>query len=140
MEGPVVAGSDPGRVSAQKLPPERTDGEVSEREEAGGGEPGKAYLEYCKAMETANIDALRNLVIAERAKDLDRPEMKEMLPMMKELRAKEIKITGGTGDASSAWLQVTGKETGGTASTGEVEMKLEGGKWKVVKESWKSKM
>jgi hypothetical protein len=105
---------------------------------ADGGEPGKAYLAYTKAFAAGDIPALKKMVSAERAKKLDDPQMKEMLPMMQALEPKDIKILGGTMTSKEATLNVEGKAEGAASKqTGEVHMVLEDKTWKVEKESWK---
>ena len=108
---------------------------------ADGGAPGKAYMEYCKAITAGNMDALRKLVSADRAKQMDDPEFKKMFPMIQSMQAKDIKITGGTMTGNAATLNVTGKDSmGGGVSTGTIDMVMEDNQWKVKQDSWKSKM
>jgi hypothetical protein len=108
---------------------------------ADGGAPGKAYMEYCKAITAGNMDALRKLVSADRAKQMDDPEFKKMFPMIQSMQAKEIKITGGTMSGNTATLNATGKDSmGGGVSTGTIDMVMEDNQWKVKQDSWKSKM
>jgi hypothetical protein len=105
---------------------------------ADGGEPGKAYMAYTKAFASGDIPALKKMVAAERAKQLDDPQMKEMLPMMQALQPKDIKITGGTMTSKEATLNAEGKAEGAAEKqTGTIHMILEDKTWKVEKESWK---
>jgi hypothetical protein len=103
---------------------------------AGGGDPGKAYESYRKAMAAADIPAIRKLVIPEMAKQTENPEFKEMLPMIQAMSPKKIKITGGSVDGDSATLLVQSLDEKNT--TGTITMKKDGGQWKMAKESWKS--
>ena len=108
---------------------------------ADGGEPGKAYLEYCKAMTDGNKDALKKLVSAERAKQMDSPDFEQMFPMIQSMMAKDIKVTGGTMTSKEANLTAEGKDgMSGQVSKGEIHMVLEDKHWKVEKDSWKSDM
>jgi hypothetical protein len=108
---------------------------------ADGGDPGKAYMAYTKAFASGDVAALKKMVSAERAKQLDDPQMKEMLPMMQALQPKDIKITGGTMTAKEATLNAEGKAEGAKdKQTGEIHMILEDKVWKVEKESWKGSM
>lgn len=108
---------------------------------AGGGEPGKAYMDYCKAIEKGDMVALRKLVSAERAKQMDSADFKKMFPMIQAMMAKDIKITGGSMTATDATLNATGKDSmGGGESTGTISMVLEDKQWKVKEDSWKSSM
>ena len=104
---------------------------------AGGGEPAKAYLVFDKAVTKGDMAAMKNGIAAEQRKSMDDPDFKKMLPLMQALRAKNVKITGGTIDGSTATLLATGKDESGTA-TGKITMVLEGGAWKVKNEEWKS--
>jgi hypothetical protein len=104
---------------------------------ADGGDIGKAYMAYNKAFAAGDVEALKKMVTAERARQLDDPKMKEMLPMMQSMMAKDIKITGGTMTSKEATLNVEGKDETGAKETGTVHMVLEDKVWKVEKESWK---
>jgi hypothetical protein len=78
---------------------------------ADGGEPGKAYTTYCKAMTSGDMKALKQLVSADRAKQMDDPDFEKMFPKIQSMMAK------------------------GTIST-----VLEDKQWKVEKDSWTSEM
>ena len=106
---------------------------------ADGGEPGKVYMEYLKAMKDGKMDELKKLVSAERAKQMDDPEFPKMFPMIQSMMAKDVKITGGTMTSKEANLTAEGKGAmmDGPAK-GEIHMVLEDKKWKVEKDSWKS--
>jgi hypothetical protein len=108
---------------------------------ADGGQPGKAYLEYCKAMKDGKMDALKKLVTSDRAKQMDDPEFAKMFPMIQSMMAKDIKVTGGTMTSKEANLTAEGKdEMTGAVAKGEIHMVLEDKQWKVEKDSWKSEM
>ena len=103
---------------------------------AGGGEPGKAYMTYTKAFASGDVAALKKMVTTDRAKQLDDPKIKEMLPMMQSMQAKDIKVNGGTMTSKEATLNVEGKDETGAKETGTVHMVLEDKLWKIEKESW----
>lgn len=106
---------------------------------ADGGEPGKAYVAYCKAMVSGDMNELKKLVSAERAKQMDDPEFQKMFPMIQAMMAKDIKITGGTMSANTATLNAEGTDSmGGAKAKGTISMVLEGKQWKVEKDSWTS--
>jgi len=106
-----------------------------------GGAPGKAYMEYCKAMKDGKMDALKKLVTSDRAKQMDDPEFAKMFPMIQSMMAKDIKVTGGTMTAKEANLTAEGKDSmAGGVTKGEIHMLLEDKQWKVEKDSWKSDM
>jgi hypothetical protein len=104
---------------------------------AGGGEPAKAYLAFDKAVVKGDMAAVKNGVSAEQRKSMDDPDFKKMFPLMQALRAKNVKITGGTIDGNTATLLATGKDDSGTTN-GKITMVLEGGAWKVQREEWSS--
>lgn len=106
---------------------------------ADGGAPGKAYLEYLKAIQSGNLDTLRKFVSSDRAQQMDDPEFKKMFPMIQAMQAKNIKITGGSIAGNQATLNAQGTSSlGGGTSIGSIDMVLEGNQWKVQKDSWKS--
>jgi hypothetical protein len=108
---------------------------------ADGGEPGKAYLEYCKAIKDGKMDMLKKLVSSERAKQMDSPDFKKMFPMIQAMMAKDIKVTGGTMTSKEANVTAEGKDTMmGGVTKGEIHMVLEDKQWKVEKDSWKSEV
>jgi hypothetical protein len=105
---------------------------------ANGGEPGAAYLAYVKALQRADIAGLHDGLSAERAKQLDTPEVSKMIPMIQAMEPTNIKIVSGSVDGNTATLIAKGKDGDGT-SDGTITMVNESGKWKVQKESWHSK-
>lgn len=106
---------------------------------AGGGEPGKVYMDYCKAIESGDMPALKKVVSAERAKQMDSPDFKKMFPMVQAMQAKDIKITGGTMTDKAATLTAEGTDRmDGAPSKGTINMVLEAKQWKVDKDSWES--
>jgi hypothetical protein len=103
----------------------------------GGGDPGKAYVAYILTVRAGNIPQILGAVSGARAKEAKPEDLKQMLPLIQAMLPKDIKITGGAVDGDHPTL--TGKEDGGT-STGTVDLVREGGRWKVEKENWKSKL
>ena len=105
---------------------------------AGGGDIGKAYLAFVKAMAAGNIKAVHNGASAERAKQMDEdPDFKKLFPMLQMMEPKNVKISGGAVNGDTATLSATGTSDG-DAATGTITMVREGGQWKVSKESWSS--
>ena len=104
---------------------------------AGGGDPAKAYFVFDKAVSKGDMAAVKNGVSAEQRKSMDDPDFKKMFPLMQAMRAKNVKITGGSIDGDTATLLATGKDDGGTTN-GTITMVKEGGAWKVQREEWKS--
>ncbi len=103
---------------------------------AGGGEPGKAYEAYRKAMSKGDLPAIRKVVIPEMAKQTESPDFKQMLPMVQAMQPKKIRITGGSVDGNDATLLVDSLDEKNTRAT--VAMRRDSGQWKVAKESWKT--
>lgn len=102
----------------------------------GGGDPGKTYMAYYKGIMTGDLEALKKLVAPEDAKQLDEPDAKKMMEMVKTMTPTNVKILGGVIDGKSATLEVEGVMEG-TKTTGTVKMRLEGTQWRLVKEKWK---
>src|SRR2546430_6299729 len=71
---------------------------------AGGGEPAKAYFAFDKAVRAGDMAAVRRGVSAEQEKEMSSEDFKKMFPLMQALRAKNVKITGGTIDGDTATL------------------------------------
>lgn len=108
---------------------------------AGGGEPGKAFLEYDKVLNAGDLEKLKTFMAPEQAKELSRPEAKEMLGMIKMMRASNIKIVKGFLNGDHATLIVEGKDNmSGGQTNGTVKMMKVNNRWLVEEENWKSKM
>ena len=105
----------------------------------GGGEPGKAYLEYDRAIRTGNIGALKKFAPSdEAAKELDTPDAKGMIEMMKGMRPTDVRITKGFISGDRATLLVEGRDVAsGDPVTATVSMVKSGARWKIENESWK---
>lgn len=104
---------------------------------ADGGEPGKAYMDYTKVLRAGNLAELRKRLTADRAKQLDDPDIKKMLPVIQAMQPETIKITGGAVDGDTATLLVLGTSKD-EKSTGKITMVKQGGRWKVEQESWET--
>jgi hypothetical protein len=105
---------------------------------ADGGDPGKVYAQYLKAMETDDFATLKKVMTAEEAKTIDLPDFKKMFPMMKSMHAKEIKIVSGMSDGKVAILEATGKDPSGKTSKGTLTFWMENKEWKVKDDAWAS--
>lgn len=104
---------------------------------AGGGEPGKVYLEQQKALKAKDLAGLKKVMSAQRVKEMADPKFKEMIDMIAEMAPTDVKILGGTQTGDTATLNATGKQ-GPETMKGEITLLKEGGAWKVDKESWKN--
>jgi len=113
--------------SGTKLPP-------------GGGDPGKAYMAFDKAVRAGNINDMKKFASKTRPlPDLKPEEIKEMMEFMKLMRATNVKVTGGFVSGDHATLTVEGQDPSDKKkSTGTIEMGLEDGAWKLLGEKWKS--
>lgn len=128
FKAPIVSGPDPNappEIKGKPLP-------------AGGGEPGKAYFAYLKVLKAGDVDKILASLVAERAKQTPKDQVKKMLPLIQEMVPKDIKYVSGGIDGDKATLNLTGTDHG-SKSTGTVDMVKEGGVWKVEKESWSTK-
>ncbi|HEX8154606.1 MAG TPA: hypothetical protein VF698_15845 [Thermoanaerobaculia bacterium] len=106
---------------------------------AGGGEPGAAYEKYRKAMKSGDLAALRKSLAAERVAQLDKPEFKEMLPMIQTMLPKTVKIVSGAIDGDTATLKAEAKDSDNEWTYGTITMVKEAGVWKLQKESWRNR-
>lgn len=104
-----------------------------------GGDPGKAFREYEKAIESGRLEELKKYLVPEQARKLDDPQAANMLGLMKMMRAKDVKIVKGLLQGNRAILTVEGKDP---VSNGKIEgtvrmLKLKD-RWVLEKESWTS--
>lgn len=106
----------------------------------GGGEPGAAYMAYDKAIASGDLNALVKFASDERMKkQMSDPKAKDMLEIMKSLRATGIKIVKGYISGDRATLHLEGKEPdGGAKIRGTVRMVKVKSQWCLEKESWKA--
>lgn len=105
---------------------------------AGGGEPGKAYEAYRKALLAGNIAGIKKTVAKDRAAEMNDPDFPKMLPLVQAMTPKTVKITAGSIDGETAILLTEGTDKG-EKSTGKVTLVKEAGAWKIANEEWKSK-
>src|SRR5262249_6408123 len=77
----------------------------------GGGEPGKAYLAFNKALAAGDIATLKKMAPKDEPMPPD-DEVKKMLPMMQAMAAKNIKILQGFQNGNAATLFVEGETMG----------------------------
>ncbi len=105
-----------------------------------------AYLAWVKAVKAKDLEAWKKVVPAEATKQIE-AQAKEMgkkpvdvLEFLGMMTPEENTITGLKVDGSKATLSVVGKTKGEPGTNyGTVEMILEGGSWKVGKQSWEAK-
>jgi hypothetical protein len=97
----------------------------------------KVYGDYMRAVQKEDLGALRKLFSKEQAKNLDDPDAKKMVKMVKMMSATDIKVLRVVEKGDTADLTVTGKQDG-NVQNGVVHMVKEGGAWKVQQEEWKN--
>lgn len=111
---------------------------------AGGGEPGKVYLAMHRATMASDVETMLKLATKERADQMrasrNDPEFPKMLEMIKAFEPAQVRVVSGRSDATRAELQIEGKESDGTAMSGEVKLVMEAGSWRIEKINTKSKM
>lgn len=119
-----------------KRPEPLPDAKTGKKLPAGGGEPGKAYMTYHKAVQNKDINTVRKLApAAEQDKNLTDKEINEILEFMAQLSPKNLKITEGYVKDKRAVLYLTGTVEG-EKQYGTAEMILKEGTWRVLKDSW----
>ncbi|MEN8164601.1 MAG: hypothetical protein ABFS37_10770 [Acidobacteriota bacterium] len=115
--------------------PFEPDAPVGDPLPADGGEPGKALLGWVNALHAGDIEALKTMVPAEMAGELDQEGAADDLEFMASMTPTDMKILGGSSDGETAVLQVEGMMDGETM-TGEVTLKEMEGKWMAVNFAW----
>jgi hypothetical protein len=106
---------------------------------AGGGEPGAAYLSWCKAVLAGDMGQLKALMPPEQAAMLDDPANRESfaedLEFMQMMTPTEVEILDGSSDGETAILHVTGVMEGETVR-GEITLTKMDGRWVTTGSSW----
>lgn len=98
-----------------------------------GGEPGKDYMTYLKALQKKDGATIRKM--AEVPAGTSDKDLKGQMEMMAAMTPADQKINSGTINKDTAVLKVTGKLEG-KKQYGTIEMKKKGGLWKITKEDW----
>lgn len=121
-------------VLQAKRPEPLPDAKTGTRLPTDGGEPGKAYLRYHKALLNRDIDTVRSLA-PEPDAPMTQEEMQKAIEFMSEFTPKDTAITEGYVREDRAVLYLTGT-LDNEKNYGTVEMIRKGGAWKIRKESW----
>jgi hypothetical protein len=95
----------------------------------------KVYADYLRAVQKEDLGALRKLFTKEQAKNLDDPDAKQMVKMVKKMSATDIQVLKVVEKGDTADLTVSGKQDG-NVQNGVVHMVKESGAWKVQREGW----
>lgn len=115
--------------------------ELGEPLPAGGGEPGKAYLEWVELLATGDLDLIRSKLPAEKLQEMDELQKEfelsdaEVLEFLTLFQPTDLKVRGGLVAGETAYLDVEGKSEGEPA-IGRIKMKLAEGRWVLRSESW----
>ncbi|PWT92531.1 MAG: hypothetical protein C5B54_03330, partial [Acidobacteria bacterium] len=104
----------------------------------GGGEPGKAYMDFDKAVQSGSIDGLKKFATNDQqVAMLEGPAGKKFVQMQQKMRPVNIKILSGSISGDHATLTVQGTNSATNASViGTVSMILIKSSWRVEKEEW----
>ncbi len=97
----------------------------------------KVYTAYLNAVQKEDLGALKKLFTKEQASQLDDPDAKKMVGMVKMMSATNIRVLKVSETGDGADLTVTGKQDNAVVH-GVVHMVKEGGAWKVQREEWKN--
>ena len=104
----------------------------------GGGEPGAAYLAMNKALHDGDFDAMLALMPPDRAAMMrearKEPDFAAQMALAQAMSPTRVEITGGRVHGDQAWVEFTAVEAG-SPRVGTAEMRREGGRWIMVKES-----
>jgi len=103
---------------------------------ADGGEPGKDYMTYLKALQKKDGATIRKM--AEVPPGTSDKDLKGQMEMMGAMTPTDQKIVSGTMNKDTAVLKVTGKLEG-KKQYGTIGMQKKGSVWKITKEDWSEK-
>ncbi len=99
-----------------------------------GGEPGKAYAAYLKAVRDKDIPTIRKLAPVDE-QGVSESELRQMLEFMAAISPSDVKIIKGYIRRERAVLYLEGV-LDGEKQYGTVELAMKGRIWKVAKEHW----
>ena len=105
---------------------------------AGGGEPGVAFVGWCDAVHSDDMDRLKPYMTDDQIamfETVDPDQIAEDLEMMKMMTPTEVEILGGSSDGQTAILDVEGT-IGGETMRGEITMELMDGRWINTNSAW----
>lgn len=103
---------------------------------ADGGEPGKAYMDFLKALQEKNIAVVRKMAPPKIAKKTD-TELLMVIDFMNAMTPKDLKITEGYIKGEAAVLYVTGTEDG-EKQYGTIPLNKTGKHWIVGEQKWRN--
>jgi hypothetical protein len=97
----------------------------------------QSYLAFVAAVRSGNKAKMLELASPKVRQMMDTPDFAQNLSLVQAMLPSNIKVMKATETGDEATLIVTGTEEGKT-KRGTVTMMRQGGKWFIVKESWKS--
>jgi len=118
-----------------KRPEPRPDAKTGKALPKDGGEPGKVYREYRKAIRNKDIAAIRRAAPASKADDMTEEELRQALEFMAALAPDNPRIIRGYVKGSSAVLYLEGIQDG-EKQYGTVEFIEKNNVWRILKEEW----
>jgi hypothetical protein len=110
----------------------------------GGGEPGRLFMAYDKALRSKDIEKMLAIAGDEAREQFnamtggDKARAQEIMEMISELRASKIRIVDGYVDGDRASLYVEGESgmESGAKEQGRVNMIRDGKGWRIAREMW----
>jgi len=99
--------------------------------EAVNSAPGQKAVAYYKAILSGNVTALKQCLVSDMAKQLDGPQGKEIIEMLKAMTPANIQIVEVTISGTSAVVRSEAKE-GDTTTSEKLKLLLLNGQWKVT--------
>ena len=131
-------GADPHRWFEISLDVPVSDDDHGKSQGAGGGEPGKAYLAYHRALGGWDKRAIRALLSEERRSVWDKAEAEgkgnSFLGFLRQDRPKEVRVTAAYVKGDKALVLIEGKGEMGQIR-GEVRLSREQGGWRFDEET-----
>lgn len=115
---------------AKPVPPSAAETAVAQKSPQAA-----VYTAFLKAVQKEDLGAMRKLMAKEEAKNLDSPDAKQMVKMIKAMAATDVKILKVVEKGDTAELTVSGKQDGNPAN-GTVGLAKEDGAWKIKSEQW----
>ena len=103
---------------------------------AAKAETTKAFLAFHEAMRKGDIEALKGMVVPDRAEMMNDPDFKEMFEFVQEMMAKDVKVLRAEEDGDEAELLLSGTMMDKENERGKVELQRINGKWLIGMERW----
>lgn len=98
-----------------------------------------AYNTYRAAMLKGDMAALRNLVVKQKAQELDAPGAEQMLALARSMYPANATVTASAVQGEAATLSASANTEGGTIN-GVIHLLKENGAWKIYDEKWEMKI